>query len=220
MNRGIVGRKVGMTQIFNDDGHAVPVTVIEAGPCIVVQKKTVEKDGYNAIQVGFGPKKAHRVNRPLMGHLRKAAKGAFYFLRELKVDDTEGFELGQEIKADIFQEGELVDVTGYSKGRGFQGVVKRHGFAGGPGSHGSMFHRAPGAIGQCAYPSRVWKNQKMPGQYGNDRVTVMNLKVEKIFPDKNLILIKGAVPGSRNGMVIVRTAIKKKQKTSARGENS
>lgn len=220
MKKGIVGRKVGMTQIFNDDGHAVPVTVIEAGPCVVVQKKTLESDGYNAIQIGFKPKKTHRVNRPLMGHLRKAAKGAFYFLRELKVDDADGFELGQEIKADIFSEGDYVDVTGYSKGRGFQGVVKRHGFAGGPGSHGSMFHRAPGAIGQCASPSRVWKNQKMPGQYGNERVTVLNLKIVKIFPEKNLMLIKGAVPGSRNGMVIVRNALKKKEQTKAGGEKS
>jgi large subunit ribosomal protein L3 len=213
MKKGIVGRKVGMTQIFNDDGHAIPVTVIEAGPCVVIQKKTVKHDGYSAIQVGFKPKKSHRVNRPLMGHFKKAGKGAFYFSRELKVEDAENFELGQEIKADIFDEGEYVDVTGYSKGRGFQGVVKRHGFGGGPGSHGSMFHRAPGAIGQCATPSRVWKNQKMPGQYGNERVTVMNLRVIKIFPEKNLILVKGAVPGSRNGMVIVRKALKKREDT-------
>lgn len=209
MKKGIVGRKVGMTQLFNENGHAVPVTVIEAGPCVVIQKKTVEKDGYSAIQVGFKAKKGHRVNRPLMGHFKKAGKGAFYSMRELKVEDADSFELGQEITADIFKEGEYVDVTGYSKGRGFQGVVKRHGFSGGPGSHGSMFHRAPGAIGQCASPSRVWKNQKMPGQFGNERVTVMNLRVERILPDKNLILVKGAVPGTRNGMVIVRKALKK-----------
>jgi large subunit ribosomal protein L3 len=210
MKKGIIGRKVGMTQIFDDQGHAIPVTVIEAGPCVVVQKKTVDEDGYSAIQVGYRPKKAHRVNRPLMGHLRKAGKGAFYFLRELKVEDAENYEVGQEIKADIFEEGEYIDVTGYSKGKGFQGVVKRWGFAGGPGSHGSMFHGAPGSIGQCATPSKVWKNQKMPGQYGNERVTVLNLKVMKVIPEKNLILVKGAVPGSRNGLVVLRDAVKKK----------
>lgn len=211
MKKGIIGRKVGMTQFFNERGQSVPVTVIEAGPCVVIQKKTVENDGYNAIQVGYRAKKTHRVNKPLMGHYKNAGKGAFYHLRELKIEDTEKFELGQEIRADIFEEGEFVDVTGHSKGRGFQGVVKRHGFAGGPATHGSMFHRAPGAIGQCADPSRVWKNQKMPGHYGNDRVTVMNLRVVKIFPEKNLLFVKGAIPGSRNGVVIVRNALKKRR---------
>ncbi len=212
MKKGIVGRKVGMTQVFDSDGHVIPVTVIEAGPCYVIQKKTVESDGYNAIQVGFKPKKAHRVNKPLMGHFRKAGKGAFYYLRELKIEDVDNYEVGQEIKADIFHEGEYVDVTGYSKGRGFQGVVKRWGFAGGPSSHGSMFHRAPGSIGQCSFPSRVWKNMKMAGRYGNERVTVLNLKVVKVIPEKNLILVRGAVPGARNGLVILRDAVKKKDK--------
>ncbi|RMG61117.1 MAG: 50S ribosomal protein L3 [Deltaproteobacteria bacterium] len=212
MKKGIVGRKVGMTQIFDEQGHAIPVTVIEAGPCYVIQKKTVDTDGYNAIQVGFKPKKAHRVNRPLMGHYRKAGKGAFYHLKELRIDDVDQYEVGQEIRADIFQEGELVDVTGYSKGRGFQGVVKRWGFAGGPSSHGSMFHRAPGSIGQCSFPGRVWKGLKMAGRMGNERVTVLNLKVVKVIPEKNLILVKGAVPGARNGVVILRDAVKKKAK--------
>ena len=219
MKKGIVGKKVGMTQIYDQEGHAIPVTVIEAGPCVVVQKKCVEKDGYNVLQVGFDPKKTHRVNRPQMGHFKKSGKGAFYVLKELKIECIDEYEVGDEIRAEIFEEGEYVDVTGQSKGRGFQGVVKRWGFAGGPATHGSMFHRAPGAIGQCAWPSKVWKNQKMPGHYGNEKVTVLNLKVVKIIPEKNLILIKGPVPGSRNGIVMVRDAVKKKN-THAAGDSN
>lgn len=211
MKKGIVGKKVGMTQIFGKEGHSIPVTVIEAGPCVVVQKKGREKDGYEAVQLGTFPKKTHRVNSPMMGHFRKAGKGAFYLLKELKLDDSEGLEVGSEIKADMFKEGDFVDVTGMSKGKGFQGVVKRWGFAGGPATHGSMFHRAPGSIGQCSWPSRVWKNQKMPGHMGNEKVTVMNLKVVKVVPEKNLILIKGAVPGAKNGVVVLRDAVKKRK---------
>ncbi len=219
MKKGLVGKKIGMTQIFDGEGRSIPVTVIEAGPCVVVQKKTVEKDGYSVIQVGFGPKKTHRVNRPQMGHFKKCGKGAFYTLQELEIDDEEKYSVGDELGADLFEEGEYVDVTGYSKGKGFQGVVKRWGFAGGPAGHGSMFHRAPGSIGQCAWPSKVWKNQKMPGHMGNAKVTVMNLKVVKIIPEKNLILVRGGIPGGRNGIVILRNAVKKVQ-NQASGERT
>jgi large subunit ribosomal protein L3 len=198
-----------MTQVFDAQGKVVPVTVIEAGPCTVVQRKNRQSDGYDAVQLGFGPKKAHRVSKPMLGHFRKAEKGAFATLRELRVDSESPLEVGSEIRVDIFREGDYVDVTGQTKGRGFAGVVKRWGFKGGGASHGSMHHRAPGSIGGSSWPSRVFKNMKMGGHYGNERVTVLNLRVVAIQTEKNLLLVRGAVPGAKNGLVFVRHAIKK-----------
>ena len=209
MTTGIVGKKLGMTQVFDAQGKVVPVTVIEAGPCTVVQRKKRQSDGYDAVQLGFGPKKAHRVSKPMLGHFQKAEKGAFATLRELRVDSESTLEVGNEIRVDIFREGDYVDVTGQTKGRGFAGVVKRWGFKGGGASHGSMHHRAPGSIGGSSWPSRVFKNMKMGGHYGNERVTVLNLRVVAIQTEKNLLLVRGAVPGAKNGLVFVRHAIKK-----------
>jgi len=209
MKSGIIGKKLGMTQVFDAEGKVIPVTVIEAGPCIVVQRKTVQNDGYDAVQLGFGPKKAHRAGKPMIGHFRKAGKGAFGALREVKVPTDSPLDAGAEVHVDIFKEGDVVDVTGDSKGRGFTGVIKRWNFKGGRATHGSMFHRAPGSIGASAWPSRVIKNMKMAGHYGDERVTTLNLKVVKVQPDKNLLLVHGAVPGARNSLVFVRHAVKK-----------
>lgn len=209
MTTGLLGKKLGMTQIFDVQGRVVPVTVIEAGPCTVVQRKKRQSDGYDAVQIGFDAKKTHRVNKPMIGHFRNAGKGAFRVLRELRVDAESSLEVGQELRVDIFREGDFVDVTGQTKGRGFSGVVKRWGFRGGRASHGSMFHRAPGSIGGSSFPSRVFKNMKMGGHYGNERVTVLNLRIVAIQPEKNLLLVRGAVPGAKNGLVFVRRAIKK-----------
>lgn len=198
-----------MGQVFDTEGKAVPVTVIEAGPCTVIQKKTARDDGYEAVQLGFGPAKAHRVSQPLMGHFRKAGKGAFRVLHEVRVPADSSPDVGQEVTVGIFKEGDFVDVTGRTKGRGFQGVVKRWGFRGGRASHGSMFHRAPGSIGGSSYPSRVFKNMKMGGHYGNERVTVLNLKVVGVQPDRNILLVRGAIPGAKNSVVFVRRAVKK-----------
>ena len=209
MTTGIIGKKLGMTQIFDAQGRVVPVTVIEAGPCTIVQRKKRQSDGYDAVQLGFGAKKAHRVSKPMLGHFQKAGKGAFGALRELRVESDSSLEVGQEIRVDIFREGDYVDVTGQTKGRGFAGVVKRWGFKGGGASHGSMHHRAPGSIGGSSWPSRVFKNMKMGGHYGNERVTVLNLRVVAIQTEKNLLLVRGAVPGAKNGLVFVRHAIKK-----------
>lgn len=209
MTTGLLGKKLGMTQIFDVQGRVVPVTVIEAGPCTVVQRKKRQSDGYDAVQIGFDTRKAHLVNKPMLGHFRHAGKGAFRVLRELRVDSESSLEVGQELRVDIFREGDYVDVTGQTKGRGFSGVVKRWGFRGGRATHGSMFHRAPGSIGGSSFPSRVFKNMKMGGHYGNERVTVLNLRVVAIQPEKNLLLVRGAVPGAKNGLVFVRRAIKK-----------
>lgn len=208
MIEGILGKKLGMTQVFAADGKCIPVTVVEAGPCIVVQKKTSETDGYGALQLGFGSKKAHRVNKPLMGHFKSAGKGAFSQLREFRADNPDEYQVGDEITCQIFAAGDMIDVTGTSKGKGFQGVIKRWNFAGGRSTHGSMFHRAPGAIGASAYPSRVFKGKRMAGQMGNARVTVQNLEVVEIRPEQNLILVKGAIPGPKNGVVMIRRAVK------------
>jgi len=229
MVREIIGKKLGMTRLFVDEGNVVPVTVIEAGPCPIIQKKTKDKDGYNSLQVGFRPKKPNKVNRPLMGHFNKSGKGAFYVLKELKVDETESYELGQEILADIFQRGDLVDVTGTSKGRGFSGVMKRHGFRGAPGSHGTHeFFRHGGSIGAAADPSRTFKGKMMPGHFGNRKVTVQNIEVVEVRPQQNLIFLKGAIPGWRNGIVTIRqakkapapsrSALPQEKKEEARGE--
>jgi large subunit ribosomal protein L3 len=198
-----------MTQVFSEEGAAVPVTVIEAGPCVVVQKKTREADGYEALQLGFGRKKQKRVTKPLQGHFRKADKGFFRVLREFKLNDCTEYDVGAELNVGMFDAGEYVDIIGTSKGRGFAGGVKRHGFKGGRASHGSMFHRAPGSIGASAYPSRVLKGKKLPGHMGDRRVTVQNLVVFGVRPDRNLLLVRGSVPGSTNGIVIVRNAVKK-----------
>lgn len=208
MNKGIVGKKLGMTQIFAEDGRRIPVTVVEAGPCVVLQKKTVEKDGYNAIQIGYGVKEAARANRALVGHCKDAGQGVFNYLRELRVENVDQYNIGDTLTVDTFAAGDIIDVTGTSIGKGFQGVVKRWGFKGGRSTHGSRFHRAPGSIGCSATPSRVFKNKKMPGQLGNERVTVQKLKVVRVDSADNLLLIKGAIPGGTNALVLIKDSVK------------
>lgn len=208
MMKGLIGKKLGMTQIFDEEGRRIPVTVVEAGPCVVIQKKTVATDGYNAIQVGFAAADASRSIRPLVGHCKGAGQGVFKHLRELRIDNIDQYNVGDTIGADIFAAGDIIDVTGTSIGKGYQGVIKRWGFKGGRASHGSRFHRAPGSIGCSATPSRVFKNKKMPGQLGNERVTVQRLKVARVDVADNLILIKGAVPGSTNGLILIRDSVK------------
>jgi large subunit ribosomal protein L3 len=209
MMKGILGKKLGMTQVFAADGSRIPVTVVEAGPCVVLQKKTVETDGYNALQLGFGARKAHRVSKPAMGHFKKAGQGAFTHVREIRADEIAEHNVGDAITCDtVFAAGDLVDVTGTSKGKGFQGVIKRWNFAGGRNTHGSMFHRRPGAIGCSAWPSRVFKGKKMAGQMGNARVTTQGLQVVEVRPELNLLLIRGAVPGPKNGLVVIRKGVK------------
>ena len=207
---GLIGKKLGMSQIFDETGLARPVTVLEFGPCVVTQVKTPERDGYSAVQLGFGLDK--RLNRPERGH-RKESGFMSRTLREVKADDPSEFSVGQVLTADAFGEGELVDVIGTSKGRGFQGVVKRHGFRGGPKTHGqSDRHRAPGSIGSSATPGRVFKGLRMAGRMGGDRVTVQNLKVLRVHPERNLLLVEGSVPGANESLVIVRRAIKARKK--------
>jgi len=203
---GILGKKVGMTRVYSELGEATPVTVIEAGPCTVLQVKTIEKDGYNAIQVGFGAKRASRVNKPLGGHFQKTGNDGFYHIREFRVNTPADYEAGQTLSLeDIFKVGDIVDVQGNSKGRGFQGVIKRHGFAGGGAGHGSGFHRAPGSIGCSAYPGRVIKGKKMPGRMGNDTVLKKNVIVVDIRTEDHVILVKGPVPGAKNGLLKIFT---------------
>lgn len=207
MKKGIIGKKLGMTQVFDEDGAAVGITAIEVEPSVVVQVKTREKEGYDAIQLGYGRKKQKNVTKPLQGHFNKANKGFFRKLKEFETDG-ESYEIGQEITAEIFKTGDLVDVIGTSKGKGFQGVVKRHGFGGGRATHGSMFHRAPGSIGASADPSRVFKGTKMGGHMGSERKTMQNLRVWQVRTDRNLLLLKGSVPGSKNGFVLIKQARK------------
>ncbi len=208
MNKGIIGKKLGMTQIFLEDGTRVPVTVVEAGPCIVVQKKSDSSDGYSAVQVGFETVVAAKANSAERGHCIKAGQGVFRYLRELKFENTADLNPGDSITVQQFQPGDLVDVTGTSIGKGFQGVIKRHNFKGGRASHGSRFHRAPGSIGCSATPSRVFKNKKMPGQMGNEKVTIQRLQVVRVDADQNLLLIKGAIPGGSNNLVIIKNSVK------------
>lgn len=208
MKKAIIGRKVGMTQIFDENGKVVPVTVIEAGPCVVIQKKTSEKDGYNAIQVGFGEVREKLVNKPIKGHFNKAGVSFKRYIKEFKLENSSEYQVGQEIKADIFAEGDKVDVSGVSKGKGFQGTIKRWNAHRGPMSHGSKFHRAVGSMGGSSDPSRTFKNKKMPGHMGNENVTVLNLQVVKIMPEKNVILIKGGVPGPNKGIVVIKNSVK------------
>jgi large subunit ribosomal protein L3 len=210
MKNGLIGKKLGMTQVFVEDGRRIPVTVVEAGPCVVVQKKTAEKDGYNAIQIGFGAKEASKATRAVVGHCKSAGSGVFQYLRELRLDNIDQYNVGDTISADVFAAGDIVDVTGTSIGKGFQGVIKRWGFKGGRASHGSNFHRAPGSIGCSATPSRVFKNKKMPGQLGNERVTVQRIAIVRVDAADNLLLLKGAVPGAKNGLVIIRDCVKVK----------
>jgi len=197
----LFGKKLGMTRVFLDEGRSIPVTVLKIGPCVVIQKKTPEKDGYSAIQIGYERKKDTRVNKPLQGHFHAAGKACFAYLREIRVADSEPFTLGQELTTEIFSPGDTVHVSGLSKGRGFSGVVKRWGFSGGKKTHGSRSHRIPGSIGCSATPGRVQKGKKLPGRMGNQRVTVKNLKVIDVRPEMDVVLVKGAVPGSRNGLV-------------------
>ena len=211
MIQGILGKKLGMTQVFVSDGRRVPVTVVEAGPCTVLQKKTESTDGYNALQVGFSAKKTHRATKPMMGHFKKADQGAFTFLRELGAENVDDYQVGDQITCDtVFKPGDVIDVTGTSKGKGFQGVVKRWGFSGGRATHGSKFHRAPGSIGMSAWPARVLKGKKMPGQMGNARVTQQGLEIVEVRAEQNLVLIKGAIPGPNHGLVMLRKTFKAK----------
>lgn len=204
--RGLLGKKLGMTRFFDEEGGSVPATLIEAGPCTVVQIKTEDRDGYEAVQLGYGRKKEKRTTKALMGHFKKAGVPPQRILHEFRQFSLEAeYKEGDEIKADIFSEGDLVSVSGTSKGRGFAGVVKRHGFHGGPKTHGQSDRlRSPGSIGQSATPNRVFKGMKMAGRMGNDRTTIRNLKILKVIPEKNLILLEGGVPGSRNSVIEIR----------------
>jgi len=207
MVSSIIGRKLGMTQIFMENGKAEAVTAVEAGPCTIIQVKTVARDGYNAIQVGFG--EAKRLKSPLRGHLK--GLGEYKYLREFRVDDTENVEVGDKIDVSLFNEGDMIDVTGISKSKGFAGVVKRHGFAGGPKTHGqSDRHRAPGSIGAATWPGRVWKGTRMAGRMGGERVMVSHLRILKADPERNLLLVKGAVPGGKNGLLLIKKSGKGK----------
>ena len=207
MEKGILAKKIGMTRIFDEEGRSIPVTVLEAGPCTVLAKKTVEKDGYQAIQVGFKPAKKNRLNKPAAGYFAQVEVAPLKHIRELRVHNTDHYAVGQEIKADIFKAGDYVDVTGISRGKGFAGNIKRHGQALGPRTHGSRYHRGPGSMGAVG-PSRVFKGKKLPGRMGGDKVTVQKLKVVKVDAGKNLLLVKGAVPGPRNVLVLVKNSVK------------
>lgn len=208
MKKAIIGRKIGMTQIFDETGKLIPVSVILAGPCIVTQKKTVEKEGYSSIQVGYEDIRNSLVNKPLQGHFAKTGVSPKRFLRELRIDDAEKYSVGDVLKADIFSEGERVDVAGISKGKGYQGVIKRWHAKRGPTTHGSKYHRAVGSMGASSFPSRTFKNKHMPGHMGNVNVTVQNLEVVKVDPEKNLVLIKGGIPGPKKGLVLIKDSVK------------
>ena len=209
MKKAIIGKKIGMTQIFDANGKVVPVTVVEAGPCVVVQKKTTEKDGYEAIQVGFGDIREKLVNKPRKGHFAKANVALKRTLKEFRLEDISSYEIGQEIKVDIFEAGDKVDVSGVSKGKGFQGSIRRHGHSRGGMSHGSKFHRLRGSLGASAGVGKVVKGTKAHGHMGNEKVTVLNLEVVRVDADKNVILLKGAVPGPKKGLVKIREAVRK-----------
>ncbi|MBM7865891.1 50S ribosomal protein L3 [Heliobacterium gestii] len=207
--KGLLGRKIGMTQVFADNGVAVPVTVVQAGPCVVVQKKTMEKDGYEAVQIGFGDVREKLLNKPKKGHLKNAGVRLVRVLREIKVDSMDEYKVGQELKADVFTAGEYVDVVGTSKGKGFAGGIKRHNFKRGPMKHGSKYHRRPGSAGAKG-PARIFKGRKMPGRLGNERVTVQKLQVFRVDAERNLLLIKGAVPGPKRGLLLIKNSVKVK----------
>lgn len=208
MKKAIIGRKIGMTQIFDENGKVIPVTVVEAGPCAVLQKKTEEKDGYNAIQVGFEDIREKLANKPKKGHFAKAGVSLKRIVREFRLENIDEYEVGTEIKADVFAAGDKVDVTGVSKGKGFQGTIKRWNFHRGPMAHGSKYHRAVGSMGAASDPSRTFKNKKMPGHMGNKKSTILNIEVVKVMADKNVLLIKGGIPGPNKGYVVIKDTVK------------
>jgi large subunit ribosomal protein L3 len=209
MNKFIVGKKIGMTQVFNESGLALPVTVIQAGPCPVVQKKTIENDGYKSLKVGFQEISEKKMNKPEKGLFAKIKMPSKKYLKEFRTDDIDKYEVGQEIKvSDMFQEGDRIDVSGISKGKGFQGTIKRYGQSGGPETHGSMYHRRVGSMGSNTSPARVFKGKRLPGHMGVDKVTVQNLDVVKVDAERNLLLVKGAVPGPKGGLLIIKGTVK------------
>jgi large subunit ribosomal protein L3 len=215
MTFGILGKKLGMTQVYGEDGSVIPVTLIQAGPCPILQKKEKARDGYNAIQLGFESKPERTANKPELGHFRKAQAAPMRFVREVRVSDPNKYEVGQVIDVDVFKEGELVDVTGYSKGRGFAGTVKRHHTHRGPETHGSMYHRRAGSMGASSDPSRVLKGKTLPGHMGNSKCTVQNLKVIQADKERHLLVIKGSVPGHPHGYVIIRKSVKGRNRKKA-----
>jgi large subunit ribosomal protein L3 len=208
MVTGLLGKKLGMTRLFLDDGRQIDVTLLEMGPCPVVQRKTEDADGYDAVQLGFGDQKPSRLNKPTLGHFAKSGISPKRLLKEFRVDGSSELKAGDEIKADLFVVGERVDVSGVSKGKGFQGVIKRHGIKGGPGGHGSMFHRAPGSIGQSADPSKVFKNVRLPGHMGSRNVTTQNLEVVRVDAENNLVAVRGSVPGAPGTVVVLSKSVK------------
>lgn len=208
MNKAILGKKLGMTQLFDEEAKLVPVTVIEAGPCRVIQKKTADNDGYDAVQIGFGEKKEKHTSKPMQGHFKKAGTAYMKYLREFKLDGAADMNVGDEIKADVFAIGDKVDVTGISKGKGYAGTVKRWGTHRGPMTHGSGYHRGPGSMGACSTPSRVMKGKKLAGHLGVEKVTVQNLDIIKLDAEKNIIAIRGSIPGPKGGLVIIKNSVK------------
>ena len=208
MKKALIGRKVGMTQIFDEEGKVIPVTAIEVGPCTVTQIKTVEQDGYTAVQLGFGEVKERKLNKPELGHLSKNKLAPKKYLREFRLDSVEGMKVGDELKADVFAAGDKVDIQGTSKGKGFQGVIKRHGQSRGPMGHGSMYHRRPGSMGPTSTPGRVFPGKNLPGHMGVETVTIQNLEVVKVDLDKNVILVKGSVPGTKGSILKIKSSVK------------
>ena len=210
MKKTIIGKKIGMTQIFDEEGKVIPVTVIEAGPCVIAQVKSVETDGYNAIQLGFGDVKESKINKPEKGHFAKSKLTPKKHLREFRLDSVENINVGDELKADTFTAGDQLDIQGTSKGKGFQGVIKRHGQSRGPMGHGSMYHRRPGSMGPTSTPGRVFKGKKLPGHMGSQTITIQNLEVVRVDLDKNVILVKGSVPGAKGAILKLKTSVKSK----------
>ena len=208
MKKAIIGKKVGMTQIFDEAGKVIPVTVLEAGPCVVAQVKTVETDGYDAVQLGFGDVKENKVNKPVKGHFTKANLTLKKHLREFRLDDVSSVKVGDELKADVFAKGDKVDIQGTSKGKGFQGVIKRHGQSRGTMGHGSMYHRRPGSMGSTSTPGRVFKGKKLPGHMGRKTITIQNLEVVAVDLDKNVILVKGSVPGANGSILKIKSSVR------------
>ena len=209
MNKFILGKKIGMTQVFDENGLSLPVTVIQAGPCPVLQKKNIENDGYTSLKVGFGEVSEKRLNKPDKGLFAKVKVPVRKYLREFRINDVDKYEVGQEIKVtDMFQNGDRIDVSGISKGKGFQGTIKRYGQSGGPETHGSMYHRRVGSMGSNTSPARVFKGKKLPGHMGVDKITVQNLVVVKVDADRNLLLVKGAVPGPKGGLLVIKETVK------------
>jgi len=208
LKKALMGKKIGMTQIFTENGTVIPVTVVEAGPCTVLQKKTIENDGYEAVQLAFGDIKEKNVTKPVKGHYEKFSAEYKRRIHEFRLDDCSAYEPGQELKADVFEAGDKVDISGKSKGKGYAGVIKRHGQHRGPMAHGSKYHRSPGSMGASAYPSRVPKGKNLPGQMGNKNVTALNLEVVQVDAENNLLLIKGAVPGPRGAVVVIKSSVK------------